>query len=57
MAYVATMFAGLGNEKHFVTKSEPGPKETATEWVTLMTRVLGAKGYDSDLYCFKIEEV
>lgn len=57
MAYVATMFAGLGNEKHFVTKSEPGPKETATEWVELMTKVLVAKGYDRDLYCFKIEEV
>ena len=57
MAYVATMFAGLGNEKHFVTKSKPGPKENATEWVEIMSKVLSAKGYDSSLYCFKIEEV
>lgn len=55
MAYVATMFAG--NDRHFVTKSEPGTQEQATEWVDIMTRVLSAKGYECSLYCFKIEQV
>ena len=57
MAYVATMFAGIGPRKDFVTKSEPGPRENATEWVEIMSRVLRSKGYDDSLYCFKIEEV
>lgn len=55
MAYVVKMYAG--SDRHFVTKSEPGTQEQATEWVNIMTRALSAKGYERSLYDFTIEQV